>query len=259
MLIDNELPCLAERGQLQNDFRYSQNSPQQVENSKSETVSPTFRRTFYAMSYNGREALGLGMKTRDGGIMNGGLKEGSKEDLRRFGTSQIAMESANDIQQRKQPVASMMDSGVTRDEDGIDRVPDPPATLLPYLQQFKIIARGEGIDLNTAMMDAGGTRYGTIPTQKFCAKLTDIYKRFVFSEQLLFSLACAYGTGCEDIRQGGFELVAWKDFVEDVMKQGKRLPTSRLPFEHRRPCSHPEGHRPRCVAFTLTACSHALP
>ena len=28
-----------------------------------------------------------------------------------------------------------------------------------------------------AMMDAGGTRYGTIPTQKFCAKLTDIYKQ----------------------------------------------------------------------------------
>jgi hypothetical protein len=253
----NELPSLAERGQLQNEVSLSK-FPTAMENSKTcETVFSYAH--LFAMSYNGREALGLGMKTRDGGIMNGGLKEGSKEDLRRFGTSQIAMESANDIQQRKQPVASMMDSGVTRDEDGIDRVPDPPATLLPYLQQFKIIARGEGIDLNTAMMDAGGTRYGTIPTQKFCAKLTDIYKRFVFSEQLLFSLACAYGTGCEDIRQGGFELVAWKDFVEDVMKQGKRLPTSRLPFEHRRPCSHPEGHRPRCVAFTLTACSHALP
>lgn len=192
------------------------------------------RLALFATMYDGREALGLGMKTRDGGIMNGGLKEGSKEDLRRFGTSQIAMESANDIQQRKQPVASMMDSGVTRDEDGIDRVPDPPATLLPYLQQFKIIARGEGIDLNTAMMDAGGTRYGTIPTQKFCAKLTDIYKRFVFSEQLLFSLACAYGTGCEDIRQGGFELVAWKDFVEDVMKQGKQA-SSRIPAAIRAP------------------------
>lgn len=174
------------------------------------------------MSYNGMEALGLGMKTRDGGVMNAGLVEGSAEDLARFGTSQIALEAANDVQQRKQPVASIMDSGVTRDEDGIDRVPDPPDTLLPYLQMFKVIARGEGIDLNTAMMDAGGTRYGTIPTQKFQAKLTDIYKRFSFSEQLLYSLSCAYGTGCEDIRQGGFELVAWKDFVEDVMKQGAR-------------------------------------
>jgi len=172
------------------------------------------------MSYNAKEAMGLGMMTRDGGVMNGGLVEGSAEDISRFGTSQITLEAANDIQQRKQPVASIMDSGVTRDEDGIDRVPDPPEQLLPYLQMFKVIARGEGIDLNAAMMDAGGTRYGTIPTQKFCAKMTDIFKRFAFSEQLLFSLSCAYGTGCEDIRQGGYELVAWKDFVEDVMKQG---------------------------------------
>lgn len=172
------------------------------------------------MSYNGAEALGLGMKTRDGGIMNAGLVEGSAEDIQRFGTSQIALEAANDIQQRKQPVTSIMDSGVTRDEDGIDRVPDPPDSLIPYLRHFKVICRGEGIDLSCAMMDAGGTRYGTIPTQKFCGKLTDVFKRFTFSEQLLFSLSCAYGTGCEDIRQGGYELVAWKDFVEDVMKQG---------------------------------------
>jgi len=172
------------------------------------------------MSYNAKEALGLGMATRDGGIMNGGLVEGSAEDIARFGSSQIALEAANDIEQRKKPIASIMDSGVTRDEDGIDRVPDPPDSLIPYLQMFKVICRGEGIDLNTAMMDAGGTRYGTIPTQKFQGKLTDVFKRFCFSEQLLFSLSCAYGTGCEDIRQGGYELVAWKDFVEDIMKQG---------------------------------------
>jgi len=172
------------------------------------------------MSYKGGEAFGIGYQARDGGTVNGGIVQGSEEDLRRFGTSQIALEGANDIKQRKQPIASMMDSGNTRDEDGIDRVPDPPDTLLPYLGAFKMICRGEGIDLNTAMMDAGGTRYGVIPTQNFKSKLTDTFKRFSFSEQLLFSLSCAYGTGAEDIRQGGFELVAWKDFVEDVMKQG---------------------------------------
>ena len=181
--------------------------------------------------YNGMEAAGFGLKARDGGIINGGLVEGSAEDLQRFGSSQIALEAANDVKQRKQPVTSIMDSGVTRDEDGIDRVPDPPDTLLPYLKAFKMIARGEGIDLNTAMMDAGGTRYGTIPTQNFCSKLTDIFKRFAFSEQLLFSLACAYGTGCEDIRQGGYELVAWKDFVEDVMKQGSDYAQSGAPMD----------------------------
>ena len=165
-----------------------------------------------------------GYAARDGGIVNGGLVEGSEEDIRRFGTSQIALESANDVVQRKQAVASIMDSGVTRDEDGIDRVPDPPEALIPYLQFMKVICRGEGIDLNTCMKDAGGTHFGTIPTDKFCSKITDVFKRFTFSEQLLFSLSCAYGTGCEDIRRGGFELVAWKDFVEDVMKQGEDQP-----------------------------------
>ena len=102
------------------------------------------------MSYNGAEALGLGMKTRDGGIANGGLVEGSKEDIQRFGTSQIAMEAANDVQQRKQAITNIMSGG--RDEDGIDRVPDPPEALLPYLQAFKVICRGEGIDLRVVQV-----------------------------------------------------------------------------------------------------------
>ena len=41
---------------------------------------------------------------------------------------------------------------------------------------------------------------------------------FDFSEQLLFSLCHAYGTGAEDIFNGGYELIAWRDFVEDVEK-----------------------------------------
>ena len=126
------------------------------------------------------------------------------------------MEAANDIVQRKQPIGNVMSGG--RDEDGIDRVPDPPDALLPYLQAFKMICRDEGIDLNTAMADAGGTRFGTIPTQNFKSKLTDVFKRFAFSEQLLFSLCHAYGTGAEDIFNGGYELIAWRDFVEDVEK-----------------------------------------
>ena len=36
--------------------------------------------------------------------------------------------------------------------------------------------------------------------------------------RLLFSLCHAYGTGAEDIFNGGFELIAWRDFVEDVEK-----------------------------------------
>ena len=47
---------------------------------------------------------------------------------------------------------------VPRDEDGIDRVPDPPEALKPYLKAFRTMARGEGIDLELMMTSAGGTR-----------------------------------------------------------------------------------------------------
>ena len=51
-------------------------------------------------------------------------------DQNRYGSSQVALESG-EIAQRKSAVTSMMDAGVTRDEEGIDRVPDPPDSLKP--------------------------------------------------------------------------------------------------------------------------------
>ena len=141
----------------------------------------------------------------------------ASRDQNRYGTSMIALEQG-EVAQRKTAVTSMMDSGVTRDEDGIDRVPDPPEALKPYLKAFKTMARGEGIDLELMMSSAGGTRYGTIAKTAFASQLTSYFKRFTFSEQLLYSLCHAYGTGAEDIFNGGFELVAWRDFVEDVEK-----------------------------------------
>jgi hypothetical protein len=128
----------------------------------------------------------------------------ANRDQSRYGSSQVALESG-EIVQRKTAVTSMMDSGVTRDEDGIDRVPDPPETLHPYLKAFKTMARGEGIDLELMMTSAGGTRYGTIAKTAFRSQLTSYFKRFTFSEQLLFSLCFAYGTGSEDIFNGGYE------------------------------------------------------
>jgi len=144
----------------------------------------------------------------------------ANRDQNRFGTSQVALETG-EIAQRKTAIKSMMDSGVTRDEEGIDRVPDPPETLIPYLKAFKTMARGEGIDMELMMLNAGGTRYGTIAKTAFTSQLTSYFKRFTFSEQLLYSLCHAYGTGAEDIFNGGFELVAWRDFVEDVEKSYK--------------------------------------
>ena len=138
-------------------------------------------------------------------------------DQNRYGTSAVALETG-EVAQRKTAITSMMDSGVTRDEEGIDRVPDPPDSLKPYLKAFKTMARGEGIDMELMMLSAGGTRYGTIAKTAFQSQLTSYFKRFTFSEQLLFSLCHAYGTGAEDIFNGGFESIAWRDFVEDVEK-----------------------------------------
>jgi len=152
-----------------------------------------------------------------GGAVN---TRSASRDQNRYGTNATALESG-EIAQRKTAITSMMDSGVTRDEEGIDRVPDPPDTLIPYLKAFKTMARGEGIDMELMMLNAGGTRYGTIAKTAFTSQLTSYFKRFTFSEQLLYSLCHAYGTGAEDIFNGGFELVAWRDFVEDVEKSYK--------------------------------------
>jgi len=141
----------------------------------------------------------------------------ASRDQNRYGTNATALETG-EVAQRKSAVVSMMDSGVTRDEEGIDRVPDPPDSLKPYLKFFKTMARGEGIDMELMMLSAGGTRYGTISKTAFQSQLTSYFKRFTFSDQLLFSLCHAYGTGAEDIFNAGYELVAWRDFVEDVEK-----------------------------------------
>ena len=87
------------------------------------------------------------------------------------------------------------DSGATRDEEGIDRVPDPPDSLKPYLKAFKTMARGEGIDMELMMLSAGGTRYGTIAKTAFQSQLTSYFKRFTFSEQLGDGTAGSFAAG----------------------------------------------------------------
>ncbi len=112
----------------------------------------------------------------------------------------------------------VMNFGKTRDEDGtVDRVPDPPEALKPTLLAFKDKAIAEGIDLASIFQQYGGTRYGTISKRLFCTSLTTTFLRFNFTDQLLYSLVSAYGVGAEDTYNGGKELVAWCDFVEDVM------------------------------------------
>ena len=79
-------------------------------------------------------------------------------------------------------MANIMDGANTRDEDGVDRVPDPPASLLPTLAVFGDTARAEGIDLAGCFQDAGGTQYGTISKRKFQSALAKAFNRFHFTE-----------------------------------------------------------------------------
>ena len=119
---------------------------------------------------------------------------------------------------------SAMDSGATRDEDGIDRVPDPPETLKPVLYELKRMCEIEHINLPRQLELAGGNHYGTMAPQKFASALVVNFNRYHFTQQLLFSITSAYGCGYEappntEIRhQLPFESVAWKDFCEDVEK-----------------------------------------
>ena len=55
----------------------------------------------------------------------------ASRDQNRYGTSAVA--ESGEIAQRKTAVTSMMDSGVTRDEEGTI-APDPPDPLKPYLK-----------------------------------------------------------------------------------------------------------------------------
>ncbi|KAL1528754.1 hypothetical protein AB1Y20_010085 [Prymnesium parvum] len=116
--------------------------------------------------------------------------------------------------------------GNFRDEDGVDRVEGPPDELKPLLLLLKENAIGEGIDLAGEFESAGAKSYGVISRTKFESQLVRTYKRFRFTDDLLYKIACAYGTGLPDRKWGGFKDIAWKDFVEDIMKSEGSLSTT---------------------------------
>ena len=121
-------------------------------------------------------------------------------------------------------MTSAMDSGVTRDADGIDRVKDPPKELLPILWALKQSCEREMKDLSKCLELGGGSPYGTMPPTKFTSALVSNFSRMHFSADVLQQITKAYGCGYETPHDHGkhqtlpFESIAWKDFCEDVGK-----------------------------------------
>lgn len=127
-------------------------------------------------------------------------------------------------------------SGNNRDADGtIDRVRDPPESLKPLLTKIKRQVNLRNIDLDNVLKDQGGTRYGTMNTQRFCSTLVIMFERdLIFSEEDLTAVANAYGTGAPDVHcPGRFEYCAWMDFVEDIgVTDASFTPESKAPPLH---------------------------
>jgi len=108
--------------------------------------------------------------------------------------------------------------GNFRDEDGVDRVKEPPADLIPILLVFKDKVVGEGIDLTGEFQGAGASCYGTMSKGQFCGQLVKTFKRCHFTDELLYRICLAYGTGLQDPKWGGNTEIAWMDFCEDISK-----------------------------------------
>ena len=112
-----------------------------------------------------------------------------------------------------------------RDDDGIDRVPDPPAELLPVLFVMKKHVQAYNLDLPSIFKEAGGSQFGTIPIHKFTSAIVVNFHRLEIPEEVLDLIADVYGTGSLSLGGGQRKEVkakhdsaAWKDFCEDVNK-----------------------------------------
>ena len=92
-------------------------------------------------------------------------------------------------------MTSALDSGVTRDEDGVDRVPDPPDSLKPILYDLQKICEVELIDLHRQLEQAGGLPFGTMQVSKFASALVVLFNRYDFTDTVIRDIISAYGCG----------------------------------------------------------------
>ena len=107
-----------------------------------------------------------------------------------------------------------------------------PEILLEIQRSCRIPTPGGGpgiYNLRETMIEAGGTKFGTLSVNKFCSALVTTFKRIYWSPEKLEALIRAYGCGYQsNIRASPgapYETasnsalpteVAWKDFVSDV-------------------------------------------
>jgi len=124
-------------------------------------------------------------------------------------------------------------SGNNRDADGtIDRVRDPPESLKPLLKKIRRQVDLRNLDLTNVLTEQGGTRYGTMSTQRFNSTIVIMFEQdIIFSEEDLVAIDNAYGTGAPDVhRKDCFEYIAWMDFVEDIgVTDASFMPESMAP------------------------------
>lgn len=124
----------------------------------------------------------------------------------------------------------------SRDVDGtIDRVKDPPKELLPLLYAMKLHCASYNVNLLECFFDAGGSRFGTIPTTKFGSALVHALSRLNLSVEMITSLVDHYGCGdpvdkrSAYSRLAQFEQVAFMDLCEDVDK-AENVSDTQYPF-----------------------------
>ena len=97
--------------------------------------------------------------------------------------------------------------------------------LLPLLYGMRCSCEAYNIgNLEDAMLAAGGTHYGVIPTTKFASCITTLFPRLGITEESVLLLVTTYGCGDKVPERSSraklqpFDMFAWADFAEDVQK-----------------------------------------
>jgi len=123
----------------------------------------------------------------------------------------------------------MTTMGKSRDLDGtVDRIPDPPSNLWPFLYAVKAQCEVYSIDLASLFEEAcvlpSDRHIGKIPAAKFYMTLNVHLARHRLSAEEQQIIDRHYGMG--PVLRTGYESIAWKDFCEDVLRVFTSSPTS---------------------------------
>ena len=85
------------------------------------------------------------------------------------------------------------------------------------LLHVRAVARAAPHALGECSQEAGGTRYGTVKKMRFDSAMRVAFHHFKFTEQMMADIIAWYGVGQDDLVSGGKDMVAWRDFTNDVL------------------------------------------